>query len=89
MSAIKKSDPNIRDENAEQDQTPAPASLEDVADKPDVEAADSPARAMQQLLEQSMQPEPQHTRLMDTGRILASASGITMLLGVFIFSGIW
>ena len=57
------------------------------------EAPASPARELQdelhERLEEKMSAGPRQGRVMDLGRILAASSGITMILGVFIFSGIW
>lgn len=61
----------------------------------DVDAAQaaSPARELQgelqDRLEEKMQPEPRRAYLTDIGRVLAASSGITMILGAFIFTGIW
>ena len=52
-------------------------------------AADSPARSLQAHLETSLVAPSTKARILDIGRILASASGITLILGVFVFSGIW
>ena len=53
------------------------------------EAGSSPARELQEHLEQTIAAPAPKRQIMDTGRVLASASGITANLGVFIFSGIW
>lgn len=52
-------------------------------------AADSPARSLQAHLETSLSSPSTKSRVMDIGRVLASASGITLILGVFVFYGIW
>ena len=55
----------------------------------DAPAAESPARALQEHLEQSISGEKKVSSVYDMGRILAASSGITAILGVFIFSGLW
>lgn len=89
MSAIKKSQEHAPEQAEELKPDPEAAPLEDVEDRPDVEAAESPARLMQAQLLQSMQSDGRRGRIMDVGRVLASASGITTLLGIFIYYGIW
>jgi hypothetical protein len=55
-----------------------------------VPTGDSPARSLQTHLETSLTGrKTRRSRVMDIGRVLASASGITLILGVFVFSGIW
>ncbi len=71
------------------DQAETAPSLEDVSQDMRADAPDSPARALQAKLEESINEEKPAKPLYDTGRILASASGITAILGVFFFSGIW
>ena len=89
MSAIKKPDHH----EPETYETPATdtdtAGLEEVSARPDVEAAESPARAMQENLARSMEAHHRRERIKDIGRVLASASGITTLLGIFFLYGIW
>ena len=65
------------------------AALEDVSEATDVEASESPARTMQDRLHRSLSDQPRSGSVMDIGRVLAAASGITLILGVFIFNGIW
>lgn len=67
---------------------PAP-SLEDVSEETRADAPGSPARELQAKLENSINEKRSGKRVLDTGRVLASASGITALLGFFVFSGIW
>lgn len=55
---------------------------------PDAEVT-SPARSLQAQLESRLSTPVRRDRIMDIGRVLASASGITLILGVFIISGIW
>ena len=56
----------------------------------EAENAASPARELQERLEETLKSEePRQGSIMDIGRVLAVSSGITMILGVFIISGIW
>ena len=88
MSAIKKPHEHHPEPETEAE-GPVSSPVQDVADTENVEATESPARSMQERLQQSIQTPAPRTRLMDTGRVLAAASGITTLLGVFFFYGIW
>ena len=59
-----------------------------IADQ-DTAATSSPARALQEHLQQSISGKTAVSSVHDMGRILAASSGITAILGAFIFSGIW
>ena len=89
MSAIKKSQEHAPEQAEELTPDSEAPPLEDVSDRPDIEAAESPVRTMQAQLLQSMQSDGRRGRIMDVGRVLASASGITALLGIFVYYGIW
>ncbi|WP_018146750.1 hypothetical protein [Henriciella marina] len=51
-------------------------------------AGGSPARALQDDLETRLKQKADRHWISDMGRVLASASGITMILGIFLFGGI-
>lgn len=89
MSAIKKSDHHEPETNETPPAGPDAAPLEEVSGRPDVEASESPARTMQEKLVRSMEAYQKRERIVDIGRVLVSASGITTLLGIFFFYGIW
>lgn len=50
--------------------------------------AGSPARVLQDDLETRLKQKSERVWVTDIGRTLASASGITMILGIFLFGGI-
>ncbi|WP_084398431.1 hypothetical protein [Henriciella aquimarina] len=89
MSAIKKHETVEPDQKPETETPASGAQLEDVSDATEVEGGDSPARAMQDQLHHSLTSQPRSKSVMDIGRVLAASSGITLILGAFIFSGIW
>ena len=89
MSAIKKPNESAPEHYESPEVTPETAPLEDASGREDLEATESPARAMQAQLEQSIQSGKRRERIMDIGRVLASASGLTTLLGIFFYYGIW
>lgn len=51
--------------------------------------AGSPARKLQEDLETRLSASGRKARIIKLGRFLASVSGITLILGVFLISGIW
>ncbi|MEM5516968.1 hypothetical protein WNY37_08395 [Henriciella sp. AS95] len=55
----------------------------------DTQPAPSPARVLQEQLHESISSEKQRAPAMDIGRVLAASSGITAIMGVFFFSGLW
>lgn len=59
-----------------------------IADQ-DAAATSSPARELQEHLHKSISGKTAVSSVHDMGRILAASSGITAILGAFIFSGIW
>ncbi|WP_084417777.1 hypothetical protein [Henriciella litoralis] len=67
----------------------AAPSLREAGETHSEEVSSSPARELQEHLEQKIAAPSPKRQIMDMGRVLASASGITAILGVFIFSGIW
>lgn len=89
MAAVKKSDTRSIDPEPREADAERSARLKDVSNQRDLEGTDSPARRMQADLQDSISEEPQPSSPMSIGRVLAVSSGITTLLGVFIFSGIW
>jgi len=89
MSAIKKPEEHYEDPETEAGPPAADSPVQDVSEAGHVEAAESPARSMQEHLQRSIENPAPRTRILDTGRVLAAASGITTLLGVFFFYGIW
>lgn len=88
MSAIKKHDEPQEEHQPERETPASAAQLEDVSAATDIESAESPARAMQDHLHRSIQTPSRSSSVMDIGRVLAAASGITLILGVFIINGI-
>jgi len=55
----------------------------------DAEPTPSPARVLQEQLQEAVVREEPRRSVMDTGRVLAVSSGITAIMGVFIFSAMW
>ncbi|MEQ9315680.1 MAG: hypothetical protein RLN72_07495, partial [Henriciella sp.] len=54
-----------------------------------VAPAPSPARELQEQLHNRVSGGGKVSSVYDMGRILAASSGITAILGVFFFFGIW
>ena len=89
MAAVKKSDRSISETEVPHTEAHQGAPLEDVSERRGVDGPESPARQMQTELQNSISAQSRRDRRADLGRVLATCSGITTLLGVFIFSGIW
>lgn len=90
MSAKRKIE-DVQHQPAAPQAAPEPGAppVEDVSGHMAAAPSASPARELQERLEQSVHQEPPTGRVIDLGRVLASASGITAILGVFFFSGLW
>lgn len=95
MSAIKKTDDaaGLEEVEREHEETAteaetSPVSFADAQSSPDAEPVESPARTLQQRLHDALHIEDRRELMWDVGRVLASASGITTLLGVFFYYGI-
>ena len=95
MPAIKKSDDTgLHEAPHEIQQAPdtgaeSPVALENAQASQGAGPVESPARTLQQRLHDALHVEDRRELMWDVGRVLASASGITTLLGVFFYYGIW
>lgn len=74
---------------AEQQGVDARVSFKDAGAADDVAPTPSPARELQEQLHDKISSDRKVSSVYDMGRILAASSGITALLGVFFFFGIW
>ncbi|MGB3627250.1 MAG: hypothetical protein WA989_15565 [Henriciella sp.] len=74
---------------AEQQAAEARTNVADANERERVEPAPSPARKLQEQLHKTISGENKVSSVYDMGRILAASSGITAILGVFFFLGIW
>ncbi len=89
MAAIRKPDPRSVELEKRENDTPHHAPQDDVREKRDLSELYSPARRMQADLQASISKHSRASRRVSIGCVLALSSGITTLLGVFIFTGIW
>lgn len=74
---------------AEKQAAEAKAVLADASASEGVAPTPSPARELQEQLQSRVSGGGKVSSVYDMGRILAASSGITAILGVFFFFGIW